>query len=288
MSRDPVFLVLKPTLGLGWLPESWWKEILGAVVLNLCDLTAFYTPRNALQYNHSPFVDPDFKDFILRKESAELRSGELEVNGLGRLKVQKNLGAILDLKGKVVYVKRLSRQDDFWQEMTTKDPVMAEKVAGWVNGKRWGRSKHQVCWAVGLLMCQEVVVAASKEEARDREGRGDIRLGSVTETLAATQGASISTGKAGDTTGSATSRKEKRDYFEVEGSDKYVFALELKVVSLVKGKPMPSEKGPKAIPGHQLGQGDDDDGVQPEDLRLQDVGEDMWENLLQEASEVPA
>ena len=52
----------------------------------------------------------------------------------------------------------------------------------WVNEKRRGRAKYQVCLVVGLLICEDVVVAESDEEVRAFEARGVEPLGTIIDT----------------------------------------------------------------------------------------------------------
>ena len=65
----------------------------------------------------------------------------------------------MDLNGKRIYIKRLRRHSEIWKEMTTKSEEFQEIVSEWVNDKRWGGAKYQVCLVVGLLICQDVIVA---------------------------------------------------------------------------------------------------------------------------------
>lgn len=285
MSKDPAFLLLKPAGG--WLEEKWWTKILGSVVLNPYAPANDYTPKNPLVHNKNDLSEPKFEGMILQKENIEIKDGKAEVTGLGGFRGQKSFGTSLDLRGKMVYVKRLTGHREFWKEMTTADPAVAKEVAGWVNEKRgWlglGGAKYEVCWVVGLLMCQDVAVAASDKQAKEWEGQGEFQLGTIIQTVAAAHGAVVPTGGACNVTAAAASKTANHHYFAIEGQGKYVFALELKIVSLKKGKPVPTDKQPKSEPSRQLGS-DDEDVVEPEDLVMKDrpIKENEWEMLLQE------
>ena len=273
MSKDPVFLVLKPTVG--WLPEKEWKNVLGAAVKNPWSPTDDYAPRKAWTYNKNPLVEHDYDGFVLQQQKTSSHSFEVEVNGLGKLRWGKSSGHQIDLSGKKIYVKRLRRHSEMWKELTTKSEDFQEAVAGWVNQKRLGRAKYQVCLVVGLLICQDVIVAASDEEAREREARGGIPLGTI-----ASHGAPISTGGGGDVSVALSSSVINRTYFEAEGHGKRIFALELKIISSNKGKLALTDKTPQS--NRQLGHDDDEDGdeAHSHDLLMREVAPEEWDEIL--------
>jgi hypothetical protein len=282
MSQRPEYLILKPTDG--WLPEDWWKKVLGSVVLNPHSPTDNRTPRTP-PLSENDLLEEQFTDFILCKDDVSSGSFELEINKLGKFKWQKNSGQNLNLKGKLIYVKRLTDRRDFWELMKSRDPEFAQKVASWVNEKRMLRSKYEVCWVVGLLMCQEVAVTSSAEEAREWEAKVGAPLGSLVQAAAAAHGVPLATGNAGDFSTQTASRNENYSYFAVKGKGKYVFALELNRIASNKGKVEPTEKSPKMKQDQKLGD-DEESDVEPEDLILQeDLEIKDWENLLHEQDE---
>lgn len=161
MARDPEFFVLKAPYG--WLPES-ESNILGAVVPNPWAPTDAFCPDDPSIYNDNPPLEMPFEDFILRKDALTSNSNEVTVNKLGKLRWARSEGPKLELQGKVVYVRRLKQHLDFWKTMIEVDDDCREKVTEWVNERHRLRRKYQVCLIVGLLICQDVVVAASDEE----------------------------------------------------------------------------------------------------------------------------
>jgi hypothetical protein len=276
MAKDPEFLILK--YPIGWLPEDQWTEILGTAVKDPWSPTNGFVPDNALFYNKIKLLENEFEDFILSKEYLVGGTSELRVKGLGNLYRSKKDGQQLDLNGKVIYIKRLRRHDDFWKEITTNNEEFRERVTEWLAEKSWrGRPKYPVCLVVGLLMCQDVVVTASDEEARQRELRGEVPVGTIVEAAAASQGIPLQTGGAGNVAATVSGNVVRRTYFEATGSGKKVFALELKLISSKKGKLILSNEAPKS----DRTLGNDDDEADPDDLITTDLEPEDWERLLQ-------
>ncbi|MCJ1333888.1 hypothetical protein MMC10_010594 [Thelotrema lepadinum] len=275
MAKDPVFLILKPTIG--WLPESEWREILGAAVKNPWSPTNDYKPKNPWAYNRNPLVEDSYNDFILRKDVLSSPSFEAEVKGLGKLRWVKSVGHQIDLSGKKVYIKRIKQHGELWRELTTRSEDFQDEVPEWVNEKRWLRTKYQVCLVVGLLMCQDVVVAASDEERKDREAKGEMPLGTIAECAAASQGVLLSSGGVGNVSAKASSATINRTYFEAKGHGKRVFALEVKIISSKKGKLTLTDDAPDS--NRQLGL---DDDIDLSDLILRDPQPEEWDELLQD------
>lgn len=280
MAKDPEFLILK--YPAGWLPESEWENILGAAVKNHFSPTSDSVPEKPLFYNNAGLVETQFEDFILRNDDVSSSSHELTVKGLGKLRWGKKADSKLDLKGKVIYTKRLKRIGEFWKEIL-KDEEFQETVAEWVGEKkRFGRAKYQVCLVVGLLMCQDIVVATSAEDARDRQARNEVPLGTIAEVFAASQGVPVSTGGMGNIAVDNSRSNVNRTYFEAAGKGKKVFALELRIISMKEGKLKMTDKTPKAPADRQLGEGDQGDGVDPDDLIVRDLDTDDWNELLED------
>jgi hypothetical protein len=183
-----------------------------------------------------------------------------------------------DLQGKVIHVKRLRQHDQFWKSLSSKDEESMQTVADWVNEKRRGRAKYQVCLVVGLLICEDVVIAESDEEVRALEARGVEPLGTIIEYAAASQGVPVSTSGTGNVTAQASRTSANRTYFKAAGKEKSIFALELRIITSKKGESKLTDDTPKASSNCKLG----DDDVEPEDVLLRDIGPENWELLLQE------
>jgi hypothetical protein len=279
MAKDPVFLILKPT---AWMSESEWENILGAAVKNPLSPTDDYEPDNPLSYNKNPLVESNYDGFILQDQKTSSLTFELDVKGLGKLRWAKGTHHEVDLHGKKVYIKRIRRHSEFWKRITTESDDFREVVPEWVNDKRWGKSKYQVCQVVGLLICQDVVVATSDEDSKNRQAKGEIPLGTVAEYVSASQGAPIPTGGAGNVSSEISQAALNRTYFEARGSGKWIFALELKIISSKKGKLILTDKAPDS--NRQLGQ---DGEVDADDLLLRDPELVDWEELLSD-SDPPA
>lgn len=276
MSKDPVFLILKPMIG--WLPEKDWIEILGAAVKNPWSPIDDYAPRSAWAYNKNPLVEDSYDGFVLQKDKTSSHSFEVEAKGLGKLRWGKSTGHQIDLRGKKIYIKRLRRHSEMWKELSTKSEDFQEEVPGWVNDKRWGRAKYRVCLVVGLLICQDVIVAASDEEVRDRKASGGVPLGTISEFVSASQGVPISTSGVGDVSTEVSNSVINRTYFEAEGTGKRIFALELKIISSNKDKLVLTDKTPES--SRHLGP--DDDEVEPNDLLMRDIEPKEWDEILQD------
>jgi hypothetical protein len=75
---------------------------------------------------------------------------------------EKGAGNKLDLRGKILYMKRLQQQGTYWRSiMKTQD--FREKTAEWINEARtqdkwWRRGQRPVCMIVGVLLCEDVDV----------------------------------------------------------------------------------------------------------------------------------
>jgi len=270
MEGDPKFYVLKPPLG--WLSED-MGNILGAVVPNPWDPAHDYTPDDPIIYNKAPLVDVKYEDFILRKDALTSRSNEFTVNGIGKLRWARSLGPRLDLQGKVIYVRRLTQIPKFWKTMLAADHEVKDQVTEWVNEKHRLRHRYKVCLIVGLLLCQDVVVAASEQEIHERVARFEAPLGTVAEAVAASQGVPMSLGGIGNTSAETSTKSEKKTYFAAVGREKKIFALQLKIISSNLGL---TDKGPKAPDDRRLGL------QQPEEdeLPLREPNEEEWDDLL--------
>ena len=282
MAKDPEFLILKSPVG--WLPESDCENILGAAVKNHWSPTSDSVPEKPLFYNNAGLVETQFEDFILRNDDVSSSSHELTVKGLGKLRWSKKADSKLDLKGKVIYIKRLKRIGEFWKDIL-KDEEFQETVVEWVGEKkRFGRAKYQVCLVVGLLMCQDIDVATSAEDARDRQARNEVPLGTIAERVAASHGVPLSTGGIGNAAIDNSKSIVNRMYFEAAGKGKKVFALELRIISMKEGRLKMTDKTPKAPANRQLGDGDGDGGeeVDPDDLIVKDLDEQDWNELLED------
>jgi len=279
MDKDPEYLLLKRVVG--WLPEDDWETILGAVVKNPWSPTDNSTPDNPLRYKdpRTKLIETKFEDFVLRKDAVRSNSFELEVKHLGKLRWAKSDGNNLDMQGKIIYVKRLRQQEQFWERLSSKDQKAMEKVTAWLKEKTvLQSSRNVVCLVVGLLICADVIVAETDEEARALVAGGAAALGTVVDIIAASQGILVSTGGTGNTSAQATKKTVNKTYFEATGKEKYIFALELKIIKLKGGHPSLTDNKPKAPSGRQLGVSDE----KLEDLELRNIEPQDWEMLLQE------
>ncbi|KAH8886507.1 hypothetical protein GQ53DRAFT_844794 [Thozetella sp. PMI_491] len=280
MSKPPEFLILKQPLG--WISETRWTEVLGSVVLNP------HSPLDNSTPDHPPLELNDiseisFPNFILHRDLITDSSTSFNIQGLGSFRRQRDDTTHLNLHGKLVIARRLTKRRSFWKIMADADPEFAEQVAEWV-GERHGflgrRARYEVCWVVGLLVCKDVAIAASVEQKKECRARGDIPLGTVAQMAAAAHGATIPIGGMGNTSVEGRSAEAEHEYFVAKADGGYIFALEVVLVNSAKGKTQPTDEAPK---GQKLGHGGDvDNEVFPEDLELKEEldGED-WDNLLQ-------
>ena len=276
MAKDPQYLILKPTVG--WLPETEWEQLLGAAVKNPLSPTDDMVPENPLQYNKAGLVENRFEGFVLRKESLSSPTFELSIEGLGKLRWSKSAGSQISLEGKVVYVKRLKQHTKFWKALTSDDEEFKETVTDWLKEKRkWGRARNTVCLVVGLLMCQEVFVAASDEQARACAKEGQVPLGTVVEAVAASQGAVVSTGGIGNMTAAASKNVQNKTYFEVSGKNGQIFALEVMALTLGKDGPAMTDKMPKTPSHRQLGNEEENDA---DEVELEEMESEDWQALM--------
>jgi hypothetical protein len=281
MNNDPEFLVLKNPVG--WLAEDKWEKILGAAVKNNWSPTSNSTPKNPKVYNKNELHEAKFEDFILKKSTLKSSFFSLTVQGLGQLKWAKSDGEELHLSGKVIYIKRLDQYEEYWKNVTSKDDEFKHKVAAWASEKDfWGRGKRQVCLVVGVLLCEDVVVAKSDEEVKTLRGTLGAPLGTVIEEIALSHGVPISTDGAGNVEVATETKKENRTYFKAKSAGKKVCALELKIIKVKNGELQLTEEQPKAPQNRRLGTNDDEEEVDPDDLFVGNISPKEWEALLRE------
>ncbi|KAJ5764845.1 hypothetical protein N7520_004404 [Penicillium odoratum] len=280
MSKQPEFLLLKQPLG--WVPEARWDQVLGSVVLNP------HSPLDNRTPDHPPIELNDisettFTDFIIKKDFGTDASTTFNVEGLGTLHRQISDASYRKLHGKFVISKRLTQRRLFWEAMVDADPNFAEKAADWV-GERRGflrlRSRHEVCWIVGVLICKDVAIATSIEKKREYRARGDVLLGTAAQIIAAAHGVLLPTGNIGNASVGGGNSQEEHEYFVANGKGGFIFALEVVLIGSTKGKLQVTDKVPR---GQKLGRGafDDEAVVFPEDLQLQEeLIETDWDDLL--------
>ncbi|KAL2432857.1 hypothetical protein ABEF95_015565 [Exophiala dermatitidis] len=137
-----------------------------------------------------------------------------------------------------------------WVELTARDEVFKETVAEWLSERRWNRlkPKHSACLIVGMLLCQDVTVARSEEDARTTEAGGGIPLGTVAQTMAAAHGVGLATQGVEDVSG--------------------------------QGNLKLTDRSPRAPSDRRLGPDDDEDEVDPESLSLGELDDADWANIL--------
>lgn len=278
MSERREYMVLEP---LGWLKEQEWKQLLGSAVKYPVRPTDAYTPGNALKHNKQPLVENEFEGFILERDVIRRSSRKVEVANLGELRWRKAMGDQLDLKGKVIYVKRLRQHPEFWRTIISKDDEFKDTLAEWLSDKTvLGKPKHQVCLIVGVLLCRDVVVAQSEAEEQAIRAGGGIPLGTIGQAVAASHGVILPTGGTGDVKGQFDRTGTSQRYFTATGKGVKVFALELKMISSKKGNLQLTDKAPNLPASHHLGADEDEDEVDPESLELKEIDDAVWEEIL--------
>lgn len=219
-------------------------------------------------------VEDEYDGFILRKDNISSNSFESKICGLGKLRWAKSIGHNIDLCGKRVLIRRLRKYGEFWKEMTSRDEDFQENVPEWLQEKHWGRKKYQVCLVVRLLMCQDVDVTASDEEAKDRIARGEVPLRTVTGYVAAAHGVPGPTSVAGNISSQVSETAFNGTYFQARGQGTRIFALELKMISSKKRKLELTDKTLDS--DRKLGPDEEDD------LVLEDMSAKDWNELVQD------
>lgn len=277
MSQDPVFLILKPTVG--WLAEKEWTELLGAAVPNPWQPTNAYAPKAVSRYIREPLVELEFDGVTIQNERRSGRTFEAEMKDIGKIRGGASVGHELDLTGKKIYLKRLRQHPAFWKKLTTESDDFQTLVPEWVNEKRFGRRKHQVCLIVGLLLCQDVEIDYSETAERGHEFGASVPIGTAVELTAASHGVPNPTNGAGDTSITFSRTTAGRTRFGARNTAKSIFALQLLIISYKKDKLVLTDKTPAL--NRQLGAGDDDEELEIDDLAvLDDADASEWEALV--------
>ncbi|EHY56355.1 hypothetical protein ABEF92_007001 [Exophiala dermatitidis] len=169
-----------------------------------------------------------------------------------------------------------------WVELTARDEVFKETVAEWLSERRWNRlkPKHSACLIVGMLLCQDVTVARSEEDARTTEAGGGIPLGTVAQTMAAAHGVGLATQGVEDVSGQVSCQDANRAYFAASGQGTKIFALDLRLTTSQKGNLKLTDRSPRAPSDRRLGPDDDEDEVDPESLSLGELDDADWASIL--------
>ncbi|KAJ5949306.1 hypothetical protein N7454_000890 [Penicillium verhagenii] len=277
MSNQPEFLILRQPFS--WLPEDQLPQVLGSVVLNP------HSPRiNSIP--DSPPIEKTtsqrtkFTNFILNHELMNENSTNFSIQGVGNLRRQHGNVTQLNINGNLLIAKRLTNLRAFWKTMTDDQPEFAEEVAEWVGERRCLglRARYEVCWVVGVLICKDVSIASSSGQSTEFRARGDIPLGTMAQIAAAAHGMPLPTGDIGNASAERGNSGAQNDCFFANAEGGHIFAVEVVLINPSKGKVQPTDNSPR---GDKLGQDSDDDEVLPEDLELQELGTDDWNNLLQ-------
>ncbi|KAJ5935085.1 hypothetical protein N7466_004632 [Penicillium verhagenii] len=278
MSNQPEFLILRQPFG--WLSEDQLPRVLGSVVLNPHSPLSNSIPDSP-PIGKNNISENKFTNFILNHELMNQNSTNFSVQGIGNFRRQHDNVTQLNINGKLIIAKRLTELRTFWKTMTDKVPKFADEVAEWVGERRslGLRARYEVCWVVGVLICKDVSIASSSEQNTEFRARGDIPLGTMAQIAAAAHGVPLPTGDMGNASLERVNSGAQNDYFFANAEGGQIFAVEVLLIKSSRGRIQPTDNGPR---GDKLGQDSDDDEVLPEDLELQELGTDDWNNLLQQ------
>lgn len=189
------------------------------------------------------------------------------------------------MKTKALHTKRLADPDDFWQAMTDQNEDLKSTITEWMKMRevRSLKRKYQVCWVVGVILCEDTELSSLENTTGDREIRGEVPVGTVAELAAASQGVPLSTGGLGNL-GAGTNRSSEKSSLISNAFIKgqRIFGLELKIISRSKREFKPGDRGPKMSGQYQLGADRDESETDSESLCVRDVEEDEWNALLDE------
>jgi hypothetical protein len=282
MANEPEFLILKPEGG--WLPAEAEDRLLGAAVKNYFDPLANSTPNKPMKHYDRktyPLIEYKFDNLVLENNDVQARSGELVIKGLAHFFCRKSDEKLFNLKSKVIHVRRLTALEEFWKKVTAEDPDFTPKVTEWLGQKRMLglKAKYDVYLVVGLLTCQDVEVAASNDEVRQRRRGFESPLGTIVEAAAASQGIPVITSGVGNVSGEVLTDKVKKTYFAAAGSGEHVFALQLKRITLRHGKLALGDEAPNVKANRRLGEGN------PEDIILENIALEDWAAMVEEEEE---
>ncbi|KZZ92017.1 hypothetical protein BBO_09559 [Beauveria brongniartii RCEF 3172] len=279
MAEGPEYLILKP--GVGWISGEYWKNLLGAAVKYPFMPLRDYVPDDPPYMQYAP-DERLFDDMVLRQNIQQTKSGHFSVTGLGELRTAESANNQLNLQGKLIYIKSLQQHDAHWENII-KIKTFRQKVTKWLRERTmfgFGAPKHQVCLVVGILLCQDVSVAISKEEETKFEAGGQLPLGTVAEAVTASRGAPIQLKGAGNVVGGASTTTAGKKYFGIKGKEIQIFGLELRIISLRDGALSLSDDTPKAR--LKLMARSVLSGFQPSDLELRKLGREDWDVLLKD------
>lgn len=254
MGVDSVWVVLNSK---AWVDDTWEDKLLGAVVRD------FYTPTirkpddpSRYHPNENGIITRDFTDFVLSNEATSDTNIEARLTVLFGAKVKNTSSAKVDLSAKMVKLRRLDQDEDYWEKI--KDDISLKRVLPtWVK-KAGKKGFPDVCLVVGIAICEEVEIEWDKTRIAERKADGKLPLDFVI-TVAA--GLPLPLPVGADIQATVAKEKTQVYMFKAKQAKKSIFALELKVIEREgwTGTRTVLGRGPDVEEGHELGEDDDDD-----------------------------
>lgn len=270
VSADPTFFILKYS---AWLDASTFENrILGAVVKEYADPAGSdYLPDNPLRhYKEDGYIENTFHDFIVDKMQSAGAETTASVPSLAGIKLKGDKDDQIKLDGKLLRMKRLQRQSDFWDALKT-DDVVQKRLPRWITLRTL---RYPVCLVVGIMTCEDVDVEYKGGQSRETELHGKIPLAQAVAPAVA------GVGDAGSLQVAGKLRDEVKTTFSGRSASRKIFALELKVVTtpFLQRKKVDlyelKKTGPRAPGGRLLGEQTKGEGTKPagiDDLVLEEL-----------------
>ena len=286
---DPIFVLLKE--GVGWVQEKYMWDVLGGIVKNPLSPTDNSIPGNTRRYSKG-LNEVILDHFVLDKEELKKEEKSLLLPGFLKIRGKREDVKALRLQGKRIVVKRLRNQEFFWESMMSAAPGIIDKVLKWKSEEKtiWGTPKGKVYWVTGVLLCQNVHIAASSSEAYKLIERGEIPIGTCADIAASAAIACplpMALSALPNVVGERSKLTASSECFAGKAEDTYIFGLQLReVVSIGKKAAQELTTTPatmKLSKIRQLNDSEEGDGASLETIEPDDG---TWASILEE-EEVP-
>ncbi|KAF2993653.1 hypothetical protein E8E14_002044 [Neopestalotiopsis sp. 37M] len=283
MKGDPNFVMLKYS---AWLDADKFEDkILGAIVRYPFKPTNEYLPDSPLRYNKADLVENSFVDFLHDNTASKSRDWSAALDSLVGFKWQGSREETVRLAGKLLRCRRLQQHAQFWTDLKTHEANIRETVPRWMSlFNTW-----PPCLVVGIMTAEDVELDFSAASERRREGSIEAPLMTVALGAAGVPAipllGDVSVGNPQLAVGSG---RKVATVFKARSTQRSIVALELRIVTtaLFRRRELAlKEDGPKVSVGrlagisHDLKDTDDSEGLDLEDLVLEDFTEEEYEEM---------
>lgn len=274
----PKFVLLKE--GTGWVEERHIWSVLGAIVKDFLRPGDNRFPRDTKDFAQG-INNVILDDFVLSKKVVKRSSKILSMDGVFDLVGRQESVAGLDLRGRRMVVRRLLDQDDFWHDLSSETEDFVEKVEQWHSEQQswFGRPKGRVFWITGVLLAQQIMIAAETQDERGLTQCIELPIKESASILTKVLASGLPVDLSGvpNVVGKHSSLSKRSRCFSASAEDNYIIGVEVKEVVIKRkdGVTNLSTKDLKHVPYRHLGPDDD-----PGELVIVNVDESALDSIL--------